>query len=271
MTTSSYYLWKWADNDLPGQPNEVVADLVCGEMHPSLQVFDPEPVTSELQRTLQEGLLSNEEWTWQVCLAGSNNQARFVHASCLLKDNPTFSREPFLDRLDALGISGYDEQRGRLIECLSPKLNTFQSEQWWDEPHYDIDSNELAVLLRRLNSADPNPFACLEDRRGDFVQCMAYGRRYCVEWHEWLDPKNWEHTAPWRLECLPVSAKRRRFIPAGVKYRVVKGKDWVECATGKSDHDTITFGETLAIFRAFLRGEPKPARYRWRNITKEVA
>lgn len=271
MTTSSYYLWKWADNDLSGQPNEVVADLVRGEMHPSLQAFDPEPVTRELQRALQEGLLSNEEWTWQVCLAGSNNEARFVHASCLLKDNPTFSREPFLDRLDALGISGYDEQRGRLIECLSPKLNTFQSEQWWDEPHYDIDSDALAVLLRRLNSADPNPFASLQDRRGNFVQCMAYGRRFSVEWHERLDPKNWEHTAPWRLECFPVSGKRRHFIPAGVKYRLVKGNDWVACATGKSDHETIAFSETLAVFRAFLRGEPKPARYRWRNITKEVA
>jgi hypothetical protein len=203
-------------------------------------------------------------------LAGSSNQARFIHVSCLLRDNPTFSRKPFLDRLDALGISGYDERRGHLIECLSPKLNIFQSEQWWDEPHYDINAGDLTVLLRRLDSAAANPFACLQDRRGNFVQCIAHERRFSVEWHERNDAKNWEHTGPWRLECFPVFGKRRHFIPAGVKYSVVKGSDWVACATSKSDHETIAFSETLSVFHAFLRGKPRPARYQWRSIRQEL-
>lgn len=270
MTISSYYLWKWADNDLAGRPGEVFYELMRGKMHPALQVFDPEPVAHELRRTLQERLASNEEWSWEICKDESGNQACFIHVSCLLKDNPRFSRDAFLDRFNALGLSGYDEQRGRLIECLSPKLNLFQCEQWWDEPRYDIKADELKVLLRRLDSAKPNPFACLQDRRSNFVQCMACGGRFSVEWHEMLNPANWESIAPWRLETFPVPGKRRHFFPPGVKYRVVKGSDWVDSSTGIRDHESISFGETVEVFRTFLRGEPRPAQYRWRSIRSEL-
>ena len=37
---SSYYLWKWADNDLPGKPNEVFSALIKGALHPALQTFN---------------------------------------------------------------------------------------------------------------------------------------------------------------------------------------------------------------------------------------
>ena len=271
MTSASHCFWKWADNDLPGRPNEVLADLVRGNMHPALQAFDPQPVVRELEKASRKGRRSGEEWDWQVCPDGIGNQARFVHLACLLKDNPNFSREPLIDRLDALGISGYDDQHGRLIECLSPKLNVFECEQWWDEPRYDVDAAELAVLLRRLRPNRQNPFASLTDRRGSFVSCMGYGRRFSVEWHERLDPHDWSQTAPWRLECFPVRGRRRWFMPTGVEFSRVKGSDWCRCFTGESDHETITFTETLAVFRSFLRGQPRPQQYRWCDISKELS
>ena len=267
---SSYYLWKWADNDLPGKPNEVFAMLMRGDMHPALKPFDPVPVVRQLKKAAQTGRKSDEEWEWQICRNGDTKKAGFIHVRCLLKDNPDYSRNPFLDWWDGQGISGYDEQQGRLIECLSPKLNLFQCEQWWDEPSYDIDADELAVLLRRLRPSGPNPFANLQDRHGNFVQCFGHGSRYSVEWHERLDTKDWNQTADWRLECFPSMNKRRQFIPAGVEYSVVKDADWCRCFTGEFDHETITFSETLAVFRAFLQGDPRPTNYHWRNIQEEL-
>ncbi len=268
---SSYYLWKWADNDLPGKPNEVFATLTRGAMPAALETFETALVVRELEKAAAIGRRSGEEWDWQACSSGTGKEARFIHVRCLLKNNPTYSREPFVDWFDGLGISGYDEQRGRLIECLSPKLNVFESEQWWDEPSYDIDEGDLTGLLRRLRPNGQNPFASLQDRRGNFMQCMGSGRRYSVEWHERLDPRDWNQTVSWRLECFPVAGKRRHFIPRGVEYSVVKGSDWCQCVTSKSDHETITFSETLHVFRAFLRGEPRPSNYHWRNIQGELS
>jgi hypothetical protein len=267
---SSYYLWKWADNDLPGKPNDVFATLMRGDMPAALETFDSVPVVRQLEKAAEMGRQSDEEWDWQVCPSETGKEARFIHVRCVPKDNPTYSREPFLDWWDELGISGYDEQRGQLIECLSPKLNVFESEQWWDEPRYDVDAAELAVLLRRLRPNGQNPFAELRNRRGNFVQCFGYGRRYSVEWHERLDPTDWNQTDAWRLERFPSAGKRRQFIPSGVEYSVVKDSDWCRCFTGESTHETITFSETLKIFRAFLRGEPRPTEYHWRCIQEEL-
>ena len=267
---SSYYLWKWADNDLPGKPNEVFAMLMRGDMHPALKTFAPAPVERQLEKAANFGRKSGEEWDWQVCPSGNGKTARFIHVRCLLKEDPAYSRNPFLDWWDKHGISGYDEQHGRLIECLSPKLNLFQSEQWWDEPSYDIDESELAVLLRRLRPSGQNPFACLQNRRGNFVQCMGSGRRYNVSWHERLTPKDWNQMEGWRLECFPKTGKHRHFIPVGTPYSIVKGSDWCKCFTGKTTHETITFSEILAVFRAFLRGEKRPTNYHWGSMQEEL-
>jgi hypothetical protein len=272
MNLCSGYLWKWADNDLPGRPKEVFAKLLQGEMHPALQCFDPEPIVRLLETASQAGQAAHEEWSWQVCLDGEREQARFIHLACLLKDNPDYSQVPLQNQLLTLGISGCDEDGSRIIGYLLPKLNVFQGELWGGEPSYDIDANEMAVLLRRLNPSDCyNHSPLLYDRRGNYVQCIGYGRRYVVEWHEKLGSEAHNPIVSWRLECVSATGKRRHFIPAGVEYRVVKGHDSRPRVTGESDHETITFSETLAVLRSFLRGEPRPSRYQWRNITWEVA
>jgi len=35
-------------------------------------------------------------------------------------------------------------------------------------------------------------------------------------------------------------------------------------------HEKLRFSDTLRIFQAFLRGEPRPARYHWRSIRQEL-
>ena len=71
MTTASYYLWKWADNDLSGPPKEVFADLLRGNMHPALQPFDARPLIRDLQALVAERLALGEEWDWQIMPAAA--------------------------------------------------------------------------------------------------------------------------------------------------------------------------------------------------------
>ena len=51
---SSYYFWKWADNDLPGKPPEVWVALLRGEMHPALQSFDATSLLNALEDAATE-------------------------------------------------------------------------------------------------------------------------------------------------------------------------------------------------------------------------
>ena len=266
---ASYYLWKWADNDLTGKPNEVFAMLMRGDLHPALAKFHSAPVVRQLEKAARLGRKAGEEWDWQVCPGGNTAQAGFIHIRCLLRENPNHTRPPFLDWWDAHGVSGYDEQKRRLIECLSPKLNVFKSEQWWDEPSYDIDADELAVLLQRLRPDGSNSFASLSNRREDFVQCMGSGRRYNVDWSEQLDRQDWNQTDIRRMTSFPKTGQSRKFIPAGTPYSVIKDRDWHKCFTRKTSHETFSFSETLAVFRAFLRGQSRPAKYHWRDLNQE--
>jgi len=66
QASATYYLWKWADNNLPGQPNEVFSELLHGKMHPAIQAFDAAPVVRQLERIAAQGRSTGEEWDWQI-------------------------------------------------------------------------------------------------------------------------------------------------------------------------------------------------------------
>jgi hypothetical protein len=153
--------------------------------------------------------------------------------------------------MNGLGISGYDEQYGHVIHVLEPKLNCFLFGQDHRERHYDVSAEELPPLLRRVDGAMRHPFAVLENRRHYFVQCYAHKRRFCVEWRENYDTNNWDNFAHWRASIPKQPVAIRQHLPA---------------RHGHSGHDTLAFADTVRIFQAFLQSDPKPSRYRWRDI-----
>lgn len=250
--TGSYYFWKWADNDLPGRPGEVHAALVRGQLHPALQIFDARLLLETLESAAARGREHAEEWNWELSPGDAPIAAQFVFVTCPCLKEPSERTARFEREFFPLGLSGCDEQSGQLIPRLLPKLNLFKMGQLRDEPSYDITVDDLPALLRCIDSHAPDPFAILEDNRSRFVQCYAHGRRFCVEWRENYDPPVYENFDQWRAQ------DRARLAVLDVPYH--------KNIPHRKDPDLLLYADTLRIFQAFMRGEPRPERYHWMNI-----
>ena len=246
-----YYFWKWADNDLPGNPAEVHATLLRGEMHPALQPFNARPLLRRLEKARDEGRYVEEEWDWQLHPQESPGKAHFVFATC--PDDGGFSGK-FGEVFFPLGLACFDEQEGTLTTHSPPKLNCFIS---GDFPEvYDVALDDLPVLLQRISSKEsPNAFGILMNRKMNFVQTARCGRRFCVEWRENYDIRFKTKFDQWRVCPSPGKEALR------VKRLLQKDPDYP---------NLIGFAATLRIFEAFFRGEPRPEQYCWRNINHMV-
>lgn len=250
----SYYFWKWADNDLPGRPTEVLADLLSGRIPSALQPFNPDRLLRKLETAAADGRQRGEEWDWSVMVGGTEGDARSVFLTCPLIAASEQSLRRFSRNFSRLGLSGIEECSGHVIPCLNPKKNCFINGQS-DDRFYDIAAEDLPCLIRSLDPHEPHAFGIIESPQpGHFVQCSAEGRRFIVEWAqnrhfvrketEW---DQWRAQDVRRLEALGGSDKGKK-IPAS------------------KDPDLLTYAETVSIFEAFLRGEPRPQQFSWRNI-----
>jgi hypothetical protein len=269
--TSSYYLWKWADNDLPGHPNDVYSELLHGRMHPAIQAFDLVPVVRQLEQLSAQGRLAGEEWDWQIHPASSGQQAAFIFLTCPAVERYGQMRRRFCHWLLYLDITGYDEQRGQLMYCFPPKKNCWE---WgdWDEIAYDITEDDLPILFKRMASDTPVASAVFENRQNHFVQCAPFKRRFTVEWRENYDLADFSKFGQWRAEYFDNELGRRRFFLPNCweSNRVNKNSELVPLRTGKRKHELFLYQDTLRIFRAFLHGEPRPSQYRWQDIKDEL-
>lgn len=243
---ASYYLWKWADNDLPGKPDQVFADLMRGKLHLALQTFDARRLLRRLEIFADKRRALGEEWNWQILPDRAPMTALFVFLSGPLLNGTEDRVRSFAKAMNGLDISGYDEQYGHVIPSLPPKTNCLLFGQDSRERYYELTAEELPTLLSHIDGSMRNPFAVLEDRRHYFVQCLAKKRRFYVEWRENYDTNNWDDFAHWRA-WLPKQACVR----------------W-------NDRDLLTFADTVKIFQTFLQGEPKPSRYFWHDIRPEL-
>jgi len=251
---TSYYFWKWADNDLSGKPADVHASLLRGKLHPALQAFDARPLLAELEKAAFEGRALGEEWDWKVNPASSPENAQFVFVMC-----PYFNASQervlrFHDWFVPLDLAGWDEQSGHTIPCSLPKLSCFINGQLpFSEAAFDISPDDLPVLIRGIRPSEPEPWGELLSRRNGGVVCKAQGRRFCVEWRVTHDMKSPHIFEQWRAQ----DAKR---------FAALNGADPSQNLPVKTDPDFITYAETLKIFEAFLRGEPRPPQYQWRKL-----
>lgn len=249
----SYYFWKWAKNDLPGQPREVHAELLRGRMHPALQPFSTAALIDQLQRAAAHGHARKEEWNWQTVSDDVAGRAKFVFVTCprLVASEERMRR--FVRLFAKSGLSGCDERTGHVIPGLRPKLNVFITGQHPSDRVYDISKGDLPRLIRRLDARLPDPFGIIEDRRGFFVQCLARGRRFCVEWSQSRFLSRATQWDQWRAQ------DTKRLVAAG-------GGEVDKSLRSIEKTDLLLYSDTLEIFQAFLREEARPTRYSWRNI-----
>jgi hypothetical protein len=259
----NYYFWKWADNDLPGPPAEVHAALLRGEFHPALQTFDARPLLKKLKSAAAKGRKRGEEWDWQLTPSDEPRRARFVFVTCPSL-NESKAREAQVDRdFFPLALSGCDEQNVQLIPSLLPKLNSFVTGQFPYETAYDIALDDLPFLLRQLRA---NSFAIVTNRWNNYVQCSKCGHRFRVEWRKNYDLADHTRFDQWAAYP-PNSIVPEPFAPAGV----VENREEMRRREIQAYEDLLRYSDTLRIFQTFLRGEPRPMHYRWRNINHIVS
>jgi len=255
---ASCYFWKWADNDLPGKPTDVHAALLRGELHPALQTFDARPLVAAIEALANETPPDErDEWEWIVEPAKKKQQARFVLLNCPRSPEPKTMHHLLSCQLLRYGVTCFDEGLGILGDRFPPKLNEFKWGQWSGENVYDISADELPVLIKRIEPKFSHPYAVLSNRKDDFVQCFAKGRRFVVEWrenYELNDASKFDH---WKAQDKKrMAALKVPYTPKGIP--------------PEKDPDFVNFADTLRIFEAFLLQKQRPSHYHWRNINKEL-
>lgn len=263
--TASYYLWKWAETDLSCPPDEVLAQLLAGRRHPGITAFDPTRLLEHLDRGNSAGLAQGEQWEWQVIPAANTGAAIAVFLSGeipeSLRDEQVVMAQVLWPLLLEEGMSLCCETTG---PCLGPRnrKNHFTTGQGMAA--FDVSEKTVRELLLTLRRSQPDPFAILDNRRGDFVQCyLDKKRRYVLEWRQFHKPL-WDdssstHFSHWRL----MDPKRLAALPAELKNSKAESPP-------DQDPDLVEFSLVLEAFRAFIRDEPPPRLEHWRLINDEI-
>jgi hypothetical protein len=267
QATSSYYLWKWADNDLPGPPNEVFSELLRGSMHPAIQPFDGRPILRDFRATAEKRHALGEDWDWQIQPNDDAAHTKFIVIQCPAIPLYGALRQVFSKLVYTQDLSGYDEQRGNLIWCLLPKLNSIAFGENLDEELCDIGADDLSVLLGRLSPKQDYPWARLVNRASNWAECYAHHNGFAIEWlenHSLTDDTDHDH---WRAGYGNHQTDKHR-IQSVCEQRVINS-ELCTVAIQEFPHEKLRFGDVLRIFQAFLRGEPKPSRYHWRSLRQE--
>jgi hypothetical protein len=100
---------------------------------------------------------------------------------------------------------------------------------------------------------------------------VKVGHRFRVEWRENHDLADLDRFDQWAAEYPPDSTTPRQFVPGGIVHFREHPAGLRELETKAGKEELLRYSDTLRIFEAFLRGETRPAQYRWRNINHIVA
>ena len=269
LSINTYYLWKWADNDLSGKPSEVFSRLLHGQMHPAIQSFDARPILRGLNGIAAKRRALGEEWDWQIQPDAAPNRAHFLFLRCPAIACCGGFGEYFIDLVEhQWGLSGYAEQKGSLIQGLPPKLNSFSLGDFFEEPQFDISESDLPALLGQIHPEARCPFAILSNRANHYVQCYVRRNGIQVEWHKCRHIDGAKDCLQWRAgyrnqrydKCKPKFISEQRTVDG--ESRIIKFQQFPQ--------EQLRFGDVLHIFQTFFCGAPRPTRYRWRNLKHEL-
>jgi hypothetical protein len=249
--TTSYYFWKWADNDFYGYPDQVYAMLLRGEMPKAIQTFDARPLLEKLAVAAERGRPSGEEWEWQVYPPDRPSEARFVYATGPFVNDSEERVRWFSEEFGSLGLGGWDEVYGFLILCLKPKTNSVTFGQNWLEPRYEIQAEDLAEILSELNPKEPNPW--LDFSNGtDIVWVELKKQSFRLRWKENVNQPDADAITVW-------SARKRDEEPAA-------DRSFLQKLRPKPKAEILTTADVIFILEAFLYDEPMPEEYEWKQI-----
>ena len=141
---TEYYIWKWAENDLPGQPAEILTQLATGDLPPALEQFLVRKLYPRLARVLDQwrSELSEIFVDPPVTLPGA---ARFIRLRHPLGD-PEGLANQLLWAVWEAELTVYNATANRLIGL--PKRNVVELPG--GRQLLDIERADIPGLLHRL-------------------------------------------------------------------------------------------------------------------------
>jgi len=169
------------------------------------------------------------------------------------------------------GLSGYDEQRAKLIDCLLAKKNAlgFLWGSGMAQEIYDVSATDLPALLGRLDSNQSDPNANFWNHLNHHVSRVARPGGFEVEWRIYPHPANLTEWDQWRAATkLPLGKKPRSWTVR--EERVGSDWNWQTVRVRHFDNELLSFSDTVEIFIAFARNEPRPAKFQWRDLRHEL-
>lgn len=266
---SSYYFWKWADNDLPCHPREAHAALLRGQLLPALQTFDSHPLVMKLKALAAEGRNRGEEWHWKIIHGGASGYAQCVFVTCPCLDYPRKRRWKMLRRLFSLDLVGCDAESGQMVDFCLPKINCMDFGKWPDEVAFDVEVGDLPALMRKVRSGLSHSFGLLTNRRNHYVTIGKMKHRFSVEWRENYSLSDFNSFDHWAAKYPADSKVSKCYVPKGIFSirKSERGDHTHDHELGEKEVELLRFSDTLRILEAFVRGEPRPMQYRWRNIS----
>lgn len=247
---TEYYIWKWADNNLPGQPAEVVEQLCAGDLPPSLQQFLVRKVYPRLVKVLDQcrSELSEIFVDPQVTEAGAARFIRFRHP---LGDSSWLSNQLLWAGWDA-ELTVYNATANRLIGL--PKRNVV--EYPGGRQLVDIGRADIPVLLHRLAKEPGLAALACYDRDGNMFQVWAHQGRYVVEWQV-LPARDFNLHRIW-VAGRPTPTQRRA--------RLGSLEGGLELFSG----ELLGMAEVYSLWTSFLARGQRPTSHVWRDVTRNL-
>ncbi|MEI6083947.1 MAG: hypothetical protein WCS70_06560 [Verrucomicrobiota bacterium] len=247
---TEYYLWQWANNDLPGHPAQIVNQLATSDQPPAIQPFLVRRVYPRLTKVLDECRSELSEILVDPALTGTG-AARFIRLR-----HPQGDSSRLADRLlwavwDA-ELTVYNATEDRLIGL--PKQNVV--EYSGRRQFIDIEVADIPGLLHEL-SAEPglSALTCY-DQDGNMFQVWAHQGRYAVEWQV-LPCRDFKLHRIW---VAGRTGSPRRQARLGT----------VECGLDLFAQELMRVADVYQLWVAFLRGAPLPASHHWRDVTSKL-
>ena len=248
--SATYYIWKWADNDLPGQPADIVAQLCAGKTPAALQPFNPKPILRRLAEVAAERRNGMSELLIEP-QPQDNRQAAFINLCDPASDSPWLA-DKLLWAVWKTGLTLYNESANRLVGL--PKRNVVEASD--DSQLTDIEPGDIPELLTTLDRGAQLAAQTCYDRQGNMFQVFAHRHQYAVEW-QILPEQDFNLHQIWVAGKPVVSQQPARLGSANRRLALFK-------------NELLRMVDAQRLWVAFLSGVDRPAGYSWRDITPDL-
>ena len=232
---ADYYIWTWADNNLPGDPDIVIAALKSDSPHPSVTRFELAGACSK-SPSLRNLLSTCQHEVIPGTAPKADGKCLCVRLAVPDDEQSIGVITDAARELRNIRVVVYDACRNVLHESSRPKLCCFTYGRRGSI--YDFPSTEIPRLLKKLKSETCGIFVHGDGR---MVVISGGGNGFHIEWFEPDDARNRYRAC--RKEKKTAGHKQHGVIP--------------------KDDQRIPFALAVRVMRSWHKGNVRPAVVQW--------